>query len=74
MDHPASTSVRYTAPGAPVIEVAWVGFEQLGLWSKAGGDFLCIEPWYGFCPRSISTATSRTSQVFCISRRASSAR
>ena len=48
MDHPASTSVRYTAPGAPVIEVAWVGFEQLGLWSKDGGNFLCIEPWYGF--------------------------
>jgi hypothetical protein len=18
------------------------------LWSKAGGDFLCIEPWYGY--------------------------
>ena len=48
LDHPASTSVRYTAPGAPVIEVSWAGFEQLGLWSKGGGDFLCIEPWYGF--------------------------
>jgi galactose mutarotase-like enzyme len=48
LDHPASTSVRYTAPGAPMIEVSWAGFEQLGLWSKGGGDFLCIEPWYGF--------------------------
>lgn len=47
-DHPASRSVRYTAPGAPVIEVSWDGFEQLGLWSKRGGDFLCIEPWHGF--------------------------
>ena len=44
---PASRSVRYTAPGAPVIEVGWQGFEQLGLWSRDGGDFLCIEPWHG---------------------------
>jgi galactose mutarotase-like enzyme len=51
LDHPASTSVRYTAPGAPgapAIEISWLGFEQLGLWSKSGGDFLCIEPWYGY--------------------------
>jgi galactose mutarotase-like enzyme len=44
---PASRSVRYTAPGAPAIEVAWDGFRELGLWSRAGGDFLCIEPWQG---------------------------
>jgi galactose mutarotase-like enzyme len=45
--HPASRSVRYSAPGASVIEVAWEGFEQLGIWSREGGDFLCIEPWHG---------------------------
>jgi galactose mutarotase-like enzyme len=44
---PASRSVRYTAPGAPAIEVAWEGFEQLGIWSRDGADFLCIEPWHG---------------------------
>jgi galactose mutarotase-like enzyme len=44
---PASRSVRYTAPEAPAIEVAWEGFRQLGLWSRAQGDFLCIEPWHG---------------------------
>jgi galactose mutarotase-like enzyme len=44
---PASRSVRYTAPDAPAIEVAWEGFRQLGLWSRAQGDFLCIEPWHG---------------------------
>ncbi len=47
LDQPASTSVRYAAPGAPAIEVAWEGFRQLGIWSRAGGDFLCIEPWCG---------------------------
>jgi galactose mutarotase-like enzyme len=44
---PVSRSVRYTAPGAPAIEVAWDGFRQLGLWSRVDGDFLCIEPWHG---------------------------
>jgi galactose mutarotase-like enzyme len=47
LDRLASSSVRYTAPGAPAVEVAWEGFEQLGIWSRAGGDFLCIEPWHG---------------------------
>jgi galactose mutarotase-like enzyme len=44
---PASRSVRYVAPGAPTVEVAWDGFRQLGLWSRDGGDFVCIEPWHG---------------------------
>jgi galactose mutarotase-like enzyme len=47
LTRPASRSVRYSAPGAPVIDVAWEGFEQLGIWSRDGGDFVCIEPWHG---------------------------
>jgi galactose mutarotase-like enzyme len=47
LPNPASRSVRYTAPGAAVIEVAWDGFRELGIWSREGGDFLCIEPWHG---------------------------
>jgi galactose mutarotase-like enzyme len=47
-DRLASRSVRYTAPGAPTIEVGWDGFRELGLWSKPGAAFLCIEPWYGY--------------------------
>jgi galactose mutarotase-like enzyme len=48
-DHLASRALRYTAPGAPAIEVTWdEGFAQLGLWMKPGADFLCIEPWHGF--------------------------
>lgn len=49
IDPVASTSLRYTAPGAPTITVAWEGFPQLGIWSKpSGAPFLCIEPWHGF--------------------------
>lgn len=46
-DRIASRSVRYTAPGAESIEVSWEGFNVLGVWSRAGGDFVCIEPWRG---------------------------
>jgi galactose mutarotase-like enzyme len=48
MDHPASTSVRYAADSGPSIEVSWEGFRELGIWSKTGAPFLCIEPWHGF--------------------------
>ena len=46
-DRLASRSVRYTAPGAPVLSIAFDDFPQLGLWSKAPGQFVCIEPWFG---------------------------
>ncbi len=46
-DHPVSTSVRFTTPGAPVVEVSWQGFTELGIWNPVGVDLLCIEPWYG---------------------------
>jgi galactose mutarotase-like enzyme len=48
LDRLASRSVRYSAPGAPAIDVGWDGFRELGLWSKPGAAFLCIEPWYGY--------------------------
>jgi galactose mutarotase-like enzyme len=47
LPHPASRFLRYAAAGGPTLTVAWEGFTQLGLWSRAGGDFLCIEPWQG---------------------------
>jgi galactose mutarotase-like enzyme len=28
--------------------VSWEGFRELGIWSKPGAPFLCIEPWRGF--------------------------
>ena len=46
-DQLQSHSVRYLAPGALGIEFSWDGFQQLGVWTKPGSDFLCIEPWAG---------------------------
>jgi galactose mutarotase-like enzyme len=47
LSDPVSHAVRYSAPGTATIEVGWQGFTQLGIWSREGGDFLCIEPWHG---------------------------
>ena len=46
-DRLTSRSVRYTAPGAPAVLITFDDFPQLGLWSKAPGQFVCIEPWFG---------------------------
>lgn len=48
MEAPRSAGLRYSAPGARPLEIAWEGLPQLGLWMKPGAEFLCIEPWYGF--------------------------
>jgi galactose mutarotase-like enzyme len=44
---PNSRWVHYTAERGPSLTLGWDGFSQLGLWSKPGADFLCIEPWQG---------------------------
>ena len=47
LPRPNSRSVRFAADHGPALTLAWAGFTQLGLWSKPGADFLCIEPWQG---------------------------
>ena len=47
-DEIASRSVTYTAPGAKTIEIDFPAMPQLGVWSKPGAGFVCIEPWRGF--------------------------
>lgn len=44
---PASRAVRFTAPGAPGIEMTWDGFPSFGVWMRPPGAFLCLEPWHG---------------------------
>lgn len=46
-DQLRSRKLRYEAPGAPVMELSWEGFRELGVWTKPGAPFLCLEPWHG---------------------------
>ncbi|WP_428394050.1 aldose 1-epimerase family protein [Lichenicoccus sp.] len=55
LEAPASRSLRYGVAGGPGLRIAWSGFHQLGLWSKPGAGFLCIEPWSGLAsPRGFA--------------------
>lgn len=47
LEAPASRSLRYGVAGGPGLHIGWDGFSQLGLWSRPGAEFLCIEPWSG---------------------------
>jgi galactose mutarotase-like enzyme len=44
----ASRTLRYGAETGPQLEFAFPGMPQLGVWTKPGADFICIEPWHGF--------------------------
>ena len=43
-----SRSLVYSCGSGRSVGIAWEGFQHLGLWSKPGADFLCIEPWRGY--------------------------
>jgi len=42
-----SDRVRYGAEGGPALEVAVPDTPRLGVWTKPGAHFICIEPWHG---------------------------
>jgi galactose mutarotase-like enzyme len=42
-----SDRVRYGAADGPAIEVAFPDTPRLGVWTKPGASFVCIEPWHG---------------------------
>jgi galactose mutarotase-like enzyme len=39
--------LHYAAPDGAALEMEWEGYGDLGLWSKPGAPFLCLEPWCG---------------------------
>lgn len=47
-DQLSSRSVHYGATVGPQLHVRFADFPTLGVWTKPGADFICIEPWHGF--------------------------
>jgi galactose mutarotase-like enzyme len=47
-DQLKSRAVSFGVPGQPSIEVRFAGMPHLGVWTKPGAGFLCIEPWHGY--------------------------
>lgn len=46
-DRPASQSVRYGAASGPQLRIDFPDTPYLGIWSKPGAAFVCVEPWHG---------------------------
>ena len=46
-DQMRSRSVSYGAEGAPRIGVQFPDAPYLGVWTRPGAPFICIEPWQG---------------------------
>jgi len=42
-----SRRLRFGVPGGRMIDVDFAGLPLLGIWTKPGAPFLCIEPWQG---------------------------
>ncbi len=47
-DRLASHSVRYGVPDRRSLTASFPGMPHLGIWTKPGAGFLCIEPWQGY--------------------------
>ena len=45
---PASRSVDYGPAEGRKLHIGFEGMPQLGIWSKPGAPFVCIEPWHGY--------------------------
>ena len=43
----ASRRLTYGAPGHAALDIAFPDMSMLGIWTKPGAAFLCIEPWAG---------------------------
>jgi galactose mutarotase-like enzyme len=42
-----SRRLSYGAPGTPSLYIAFPDTSMLGIWTKPGAAFVCIEPWTG---------------------------
>ncbi|RTL61173.1 MAG: aldose 1-epimerase family protein [Hyphomicrobiales bacterium] len=45
---PRSRRVTYQGPDGTRLTVAFDGMPHLGIWTKPGAPFVCIEPWQGY--------------------------
>ncbi|MEJ0100017.1 MAG: aldose 1-epimerase family protein [Pseudomonadota bacterium] len=73
-DELKSRRVTYGAANGPRIEVSFPDATYLGLWTKPGAGFICIEPWRGVAdPQGFNGEFSQKPGVFVVPPGASEA-
>jgi len=50
-----SKSITLLANKKPLLKVSFSDFKNLGIWTKVGAPFVCIEPWLGYSDAVEST-------------------
>jgi galactose mutarotase-like enzyme len=74
LDQFASRSLTYGADSGPRIRVEFPDATHLGLWTKPGAPFLCIEPWRGIAdPEGFDAELDEKPGVFLVPPGASEA-
>lgn len=51
----ASKEITIAKNETPVIKISYHDFPDLGIWTKPGAPFICIEPWHGYADSTNST-------------------
>jgi len=66
-DQVRSRSVTYGAADGPRIQVAYPDSPYLGIWTKPGAHFICVEPWHGIAdPEGFSGEFTAKPGVFTV--------
>jgi len=61
-----SRGLRYGGQSGPQLDIAWDA-PRLGIWTKPGARFVCVEPWHGIADRVGYQGTFADKPgVFCI--------
>lgn len=50
-----SNSLTIVEKENPILKVQFGDFPNLGIWTKVGAPFICIEPWFGYSDTTEST-------------------
>jgi galactose mutarotase-like enzyme len=71
-DEIRSSSVTYGADEGPRLRISYPDTPYLGVWTKPGANFICIEPWHGVSdPEGFSGDFTAKTGVFMVSPGAS---
>ena len=54
-----SRRVTYGAPKGPQLDIAFPDTAKLGIWTRPGAHFVCIEPWHGIADPEAYTGEFR---------------
>ena len=66
-DQPASRGVSYGAHLGPRLRIDFPDSRYLGIWTKPGAPFICIEPWQGYSdPQGFSGDFKQKPGIFIV--------